>query len=78
MAEPARPYTVDRLAERWECSAATVRALVSSGRLRAMRVGRLIRVRPEWVEEFECGAPRTETAEDRVLARIRASKRSAG
>jgi len=78
MGEATRPYTVDRLAERWECSAATVRALVSSGRLRAMRVGRLIRVRPEWVEEFECGGRPTRTDEDVALERLRAMRKSAG
>ena|SRR5690554_772324 len=54
MAEPARPYTPETLAERWDCSAQHVRRLISQGQLHAFRVGRLIRIRPEWVEEYEC------------------------
>src|SRR5690554_1322186 len=54
MANPARPYTPETLAERWDCSAQHVRRLISQGQLHAFRVGRLIRIRPEWVEEYEC------------------------
>lgn len=53
MAEPARPYTPETLAQRWSCSSQHVRDLVSAGRLRAFRVGRLIRIKREEVERFE-------------------------
>lgn len=50
-----RPYTPATLAERWECSETTVRALIKSGRLRAFKLaGKLYRIRPEEVERFEC------------------------
>jgi excisionase family DNA binding protein len=62
-------YTPESLAERWDVSAATVRTLVREGRLRAFRVGRQIRIRPEWVEEFERAqaepGPQAEPAPDR-------------
>src|SRR5690625_3273834 len=45
MAEPARPYTPETLAERWSCSSQHIRDLVAAGHLRAFRVGRLIRIR---------------------------------
>ena len=53
MAEPARPFTPETLAERWLCSAETVRQLVHQGRLRAFRVGRMIRIPLVAVEEYE-------------------------
>src|SRR5690625_685425 len=53
MAEPARPYTPETLAERWSCSSQHIRDLVAAGRLRAFRVGRLIRIRREEVERYE-------------------------
>ena len=53
MAEPARPYTPETLAERWSCSSQHIRDLVAAGHLRAFRVGRLIRIRREEVERFE-------------------------
>src|SRR5690625_3032442 len=53
MAEPARPYTPETLAERWSCSSQHIRDLVAAGHLRAFRVGRLIRIRREEVERYE-------------------------
>lgn len=53
MAEPSRPFTPETLAERWLCSAETVRQLVNQGRLRAFRVGRMIRIPLVAVEEYE-------------------------
>ncbi|WP_146227559.1 excisionase family DNA-binding protein [Pseudoroseicyclus aestuarii] len=49
----ARPYTADTLAERWECSAETVRQMFKRGELRGFRVGRMIRIPAEVVEEHE-------------------------
>lgn len=53
MAEPARPFTPETLAEHWSCSAQHVRDLVRAGKLPAFRVGRLIRIRREDVLAFE-------------------------
>lgn len=50
---PARPYTPDSLAERWGVSAETVRQLVKRGELPGFRVGRMIRIPVQAVEEFE-------------------------
>jgi len=36
-----RPFTPETLADRWDCSAETVRQLVKAGRLRGFRVGRM-------------------------------------
>jgi excisionase family DNA binding protein len=48
-------YTPEMLAREWGCSARHVRNLVKSGELRAFRPGpKLIRIRAEWVEEYEC------------------------
>ncbi|MBV8592697.1 MAG: helix-turn-helix domain-containing protein [Caulobacteraceae bacterium] len=46
-------YTAEGLAAHWGVSAATVRNLVRGGELRAFRVGRQIRIRPEAAEEYE-------------------------
>lgn len=53
MSDHTRPYTPETLAERWSCSSQHIRDLVSKGDLRAFRVGRLIRIRPEEVERYE-------------------------
>ncbi len=58
-----RPYTPNSLADRWGCSAQTVRNLISEGRLRAFRVGRLFRIKPEAVEEYECRTSQLENCE---------------
>lgn len=49
-----RPYTPDSLAERWQCSAETVRQMIKRGELRAFRVGVMYRVPVDAVEEYEC------------------------
>ncbi|WP_363311545.1 excisionase family DNA-binding protein [uncultured Devosia sp.] len=49
-----RPYTPETLADRWGCSSQHVRDLVGNGRLKAFRVGRLIRIPAATVREFEC------------------------
>lgn len=52
---PKHPYayTPETLAVRWAVSAATVRNLIREGKLRSFSVGRQMRIRPQWVEEFE-------------------------
>ena len=59
MAEPARPYTAASLAERWGCSVNHIRDLIRDGKLQCFRVGRLIRIRRDEVERFECGSSYT-------------------
>ena len=48
-----RPLTPEMLADRWLCSAETVRQLVKRGDLRGFRVGRMIRIPMGAVEEYE-------------------------
>ncbi len=52
----ARPFTPDMLADRWQCSAETVRTLVKRGTLQGFRVGRMIRIPAQAVEDYECQA----------------------
>jgi len=48
-------YTPAMLAERWECSERHVRNMIASGELPAFRLaGKLLRIRAEDVEAFEC------------------------
>ncbi|GGA13779.1 MULTISPECIES: helix-turn-helix domain-containing protein [Salipiger] len=63
MAAP-RPYTPDDLAARWGCSGETVRNMIREGELPAFRVGRMYRIRPEIVEEYECGNIASEGSKD--------------
>jgi len=51
-----RPYTPETLAERWECSASTVRNMCISGTLRSFRVGKLYRITANAVAEHEATA----------------------
>lgn len=46
-------YTPETLGDHWGVSAATVRNLVREGSLRAFRVGRQIRIRPDDVNAYE-------------------------
>jgi excisionase family DNA binding protein len=49
-----RPHwTIDALAARWAVSTRTVRRLIDSGQLRAIRIGGQLRVSPEVVERYE-------------------------
>jgi excisionase family DNA binding protein len=48
-------YTPATLAKRWECSERHIRNLISSGELPSFRLGgKLLRIRREDVEIFEC------------------------
>uniref|UniRef100_UPI00389B1AAA excisionase family DNA-binding protein n=1 Tax=Pseudodonghicola flavimaris TaxID=3050036 RepID=UPI00389B1AAA len=58
-----RPMTLDMVADRWQCSAETVRQMVKRGELRGFRVGRMIRIPWEAVENYEC---QTSASEDCV------------
>lgn len=54
LSEPHRyAFTAETLGAHWGVSSATVRNLVRSGQLKAFRIGRQIRIRPEHVEEYE-------------------------
>lgn len=56
MTDRPRPYTPETLAERWECSAATIRNMITRGELRAFKVGRAFRIPVDAVTEHEDGA----------------------
>lgn len=48
-------YDVVTLAEKWGCGTDTIRSLIKSGELPAFKVGgKLLRVRAEEVEQYEC------------------------
>ena len=51
---PARPYTPQELATRWQCSAETIRQMVKRGELPGFRAGRMIRIPSKAVEDYEC------------------------
>ncbi|AUQ53182.1 helix-turn-helix domain-containing protein [Phaeobacter inhibens] len=53
MTMPPRPFSAAQLAERWQCSAETVRQLVKCGQLSGFRIGRMIRIPRAAVEEYE-------------------------
>ncbi|WP_420869064.1 excisionase family DNA-binding protein [Cereibacter azotoformans] len=48
-----RPFTPETLAERWGCSAETIRQLAARGELSHFRVGRMIRIPAAAVQEIE-------------------------
>ncbi len=50
-----RPYTLDGLAERWECSGTHIRRLCVAGKLRHFRIGSLYRIPIDAVTEYEVG-----------------------
>ena len=66
-----RPLTVAEVADRWQCCERTVYQQIETGALRSFGVGRLIRIRPEWIEAFECGEEADEAGEDPALRLIR-------
>lgn len=50
-----RPYSPNRLAERWECSIDHIYSLLGSGRLQGFKLGgKLWRVSAGEVERYEC------------------------
>jgi len=49
-----RPFTPDGLADRWDCSAETIRQMVKRGELQGFRVGHMIRIPYRAVEKMEC------------------------
>ncbi|WP_108500505.1 helix-turn-helix domain-containing protein [Paracoccus indicus] len=59
-----RPYTPEMLADRWDCSGETVRAMIRSGTLPAFRVGRMMRITAKAVEDYECGIIGSDVSKD--------------
>ncbi|WP_368502166.1 helix-turn-helix domain-containing protein [Salipiger sp. 1_MG-2023] len=57
------PYTPETLAGRWQCSPETVRQLCKANRLGHFRLGRLYRIKPEHVEEYECQTLQSDACE---------------
>ncbi|WP_425309753.1 excisionase family DNA-binding protein [Falsirhodobacter halotolerans] len=49
-----KPWTPEMIADRWMCSGETVRQMIRDGRLPAFRVGRMMRVTNQALEEYEC------------------------
>ena len=50
-----RPYTPERLAERWECSPQHIRAMLADGRVNGFKLGgKLWRISAAEVERVEC------------------------
>ena len=49
-----RAMTPEMVAERWKCSAETVRKMVKRGELHGFRVGRMIRITQNAIEDYEC------------------------
>lgn len=54
MTQP-KPFSPEMLAERWDCSAETVRNLIRRNELPAFRVGKMMRIRADVVGDYECG-----------------------
>jgi excisionase family DNA binding protein len=51
----ARPYTPESLAERWGCSPRHIRKMCKVGELPSFKLGgKLLRIRADVVEKFEC------------------------
>lgn len=48
-----RPFTPDTLAERWDCSATTIRTKCNAGELPHFRLGKLYRIPAKIVAEIE-------------------------
>ena len=53
LGENTRPLTAEEVGERWDCSARLVVRLCQEGKLRHFRVGKLYRITPAAVAEFE-------------------------
>ena len=47
-------YSPRSLAMSWGCSEQHVRNLINNGQLRAFRIGKLLRIEPKAVEDYQC------------------------
>lgn len=53
-----KPFTIEALAERWECNHQVIRKLIDKGDLKSFRVGaKLIRISTDEVERYEKEGP---------------------
>ena len=66
--QPAYPYTPETLAQRWHCSAETVRDMVRRRVLPAFRVGRMMRITQAAVEEYECKTSESDDSKEGSLS----------
>lgn len=55
-------YTVEELAERWAVSPKAIYGMINSGKLVALRVGRVLRISRSHVEAMERGADASKVA----------------
>ncbi len=53
MAEPARYHSCKSLAALWDVNPRTVWSLVNDGKLDCVRIGGVIRIRPQDIEKYE-------------------------
>ncbi|MDA8253371.1 MAG: helix-turn-helix domain-containing protein [Rhodospirillales bacterium] len=51
--EVERLLTLQEVAERWRVSTKTIQRLIAAGRLRAVRIGRNIRLHPLEIKKYE-------------------------
>lgn len=62
-----RAYTPETLAERWDCSPSVIRKLCRKGDLPSFRLGgKLLRIRADDVEEYECQSGASPDSEDNL------------
>lgn len=62
-------YTPATLAKKWECSERHVRNLITSGQLPSFRLGgKLLRIRGEEVEKFECQNGESQDLEENIVS----------
>lgn len=64
-----RPYSPERLAERWGCSAEKVRRMYHDRELAGFRLGKLIRIPAVEVERYECQNTPSECTEGNSSSR---------
>lgn len=53
MAEPAKHYTVRRLADKWDVSQSHVYDLIDRKELKALKIGKAIRIPQAYIDEYE-------------------------
>lgn len=72
-------FTPDQLAERWSCTANTIRAMCKRNELDHMRVGKLYRIPARVVEEMErCDTVSSSSEENTPLPGQKAAQRFDG
>ncbi len=60
MSDRPEVFTPKTLAQRWNCSERHIRKMIENGELQAFRVGKLVRIRRDVVEERDPARPPTE------------------